>query len=94
MSIWQDILDFILPPRCLICGKIVSEEGLCSDCFNKITFISEPYCRCCGLPFDSEQSVSQKMLCPHCLKDKKPLFRFSRAAIKYEEFSKIPRVLG
>ncbi len=30
------------------------------------------------------------MLCPQCVKDKKPIFRFSRSAVKYDEFSKRP----
>ena len=89
MSILKDILNFLLPPRCINCGKIVSDEnGLCADCFNEITFISEPFCKCCGLPFADVSGVNKNMLCPMCIKDNKKLFRYSRSAIKYETLSK------
>ena len=89
MSILKDILNFLLPPRCINCGKIISDEnGLCSECFNKITFISEPYCKCCGLPFGEIGGVNKHMMCPMCIRDKKKMFRYSRAAIKYEDVSK------
>mgnify|MGYP000001409395 CR=1 FL=1 len=43
------LLDILLPPRCLLCGKeIHSDNSLCSDCFTKIDFISRPYCKKCG----------------------------------------------
>lgn len=89
MGIWHDILDFLLPPRCISCGKIVSEEnGLCPECFHEITFISDPYCRRCGLPFAEVSGINKKMLCPECIKDKHPLFRMCRSSIKYDDISK------
>ena len=89
MSILKDILNFLLPPRCINCGKIISDDiGLCGECFNNITFISEPYCKCCGYPFDENLSVSPNMMCPMCLKNHRKLFRYSRMAIKYEKISK------
>jgi len=75
----------------MCCGKVLQDEnGLCPECFNQTTFISEPYCRRCGLPFTQTTQLSRKMLCPQCVKDKKPIFRFNRSAVKYDEFSKYP----
>lgn len=89
MSIFKDIINFLLPPRCINCGKIlVDENGLCADCFNEITFISEPYCVCCGLPFPKASGKTKSMMCPMCIKDNKKLFRYARSAIKYETLSK------
>ena len=89
MSILKDILNFLLPPRCINCGKIINDEnGICTECFNQITFISEPYCSCCGLPFDKTIGVNKNMLCPKCVKQSKKNFRYSRSAIKYETISK------
>ena len=89
MSIFRDILNFLLPPRCINCGKIITDEnGICADCFNQITFISEPYCKCCGAPFVDVVGANKHMLCPNCIKNKKKLFRYARAAIKYEDVSK------
>lgn len=89
MKILRSLLDLILPPRCISCGKIVSEEnGLCPECFSRITFISKPYCRRCGLPFADSVPADKNMLCPECLKAKKSLIGMSRSAVKYDEHSK------
>ena len=66
---------------------MAEENGLCPDCFNQITFIAKPYCERCGLPFKENISGKTK-LCGACLKDKKNIFRFSRSAFKYDDFSK------
>lgn len=89
MSIFKDILNFLLPPRCINCGKILADEnGVCADCFNEISFISEPYCKICGLPFENIVVENKNISCPECLKHSKRIFRYSRSAIKYEKVSK------
>ena len=81
------ILNFILPPRCINCGKVLNEEdGICSECFQKISFISRPYCEKCGIPF--AEKTSGKNICGSCLKDKKSVFRLFRSVFIYDEFSK------
>lgn len=93
MSFWTDILNYLLPPRCLKCGKVLTEDsGLCSDCFNEISFISQPYCRKCGHPFE-DAPANKQMLCGNCLKKKSSPFRLSRSAFRYDEASK-PLVLS
>lgn len=87
-SFWTKIIDLLLPPRCICCGKIVSNaNGLCADCFNNINFITKPYCAKCGHPFDEAPS-SKKMLCGTCLSKKQTPFRLSRSAIRYDDASK------
>lgn len=45
-------LDLVLPPRCLGCGCLVEDQGaLCPACWSGISFLADPLCRRCGLPF-------------------------------------------
>ena len=44
-------LDFLLPPRCVACdSRVVSPDGLCSDCWCDMPFITSPVCERLGLP--------------------------------------------
>lgn len=80
------LLNAILPPRCLSCGKVIfSEDSLCAECFRNINFITEPVCQHCGTPLPD--SVSRGILCPSCLTVRDP-FRFCRSAVLYDDFSK------
>lgn len=87
MPRWLKILvDAFLPPRCLLCGKILSEEnGLCEECFTKINFISQPYCLRCGLPLASGKNTKT---CPVCVGDNKNPFRMQRSMVSYDEASR------
>lgn len=84
----QQILNAILPPRCLKCGAVLHEDdGLCPDCFNQITFISKPYCQRCGHPFESAPAAKE-LLCGDCIQKPQSPFRFNRSALKYDDESK------
>ncbi len=87
MIAWLKILiDVILPPRCLICGKSIhTNNGLCSNCFAKINFISSPYCLHCGRPLPLLND--EQHYCASCLSGKND-FRLCRSAVKYDEYSK------
>lgn len=79
-------LDAGFPPVCLICNAHVSgENGICAECWPKITFISEPFCVQCGIPF--EYSVPGLARCAGCIGDPPP-FRAARSAFRYEDASK------
>lgn len=68
ISFLSRIIDLLLPPRCICCGKIVSgADGLCAECFNEVSFITKPYCAKCGHPFD-EAPGGRQMLCGTCLR--------------------------
>lgn len=87
-SFLSRIIDLLLPPRCICCGKIVSgADGLCAECFNEVSFITKPYCTKCGHPFD-EVPDGRQMLCGTCLRKTRTPFRLSRSALRYDEFSK------
>ena len=88
-ALFKSLINTLLPPRCKLCGKIVSnDDSLCPECFNKINFISRPYCQHCGQPFDYASSASKVLLCPNCTQNKLPWFRLARSAFRYEEDSK------
>lgn len=88
MHFFTKLIRYILPNRCLLCGKVIDSEcSVCADCFEKITFITKPYCQHCGTPFISSLCQDENMVCVECL-TKKDNFRLCRAAIEYDEFSK------
>lgn len=90
IKIWKNLVNFILPPRCVMCGKILAvDKGICDDCINEIEFLKPPVCYHCGQPLgDVVQTHSNKMLCGNCIKKKRHIFRFLRSAFVYDDFSK------
>lgn len=91
MNILRLLLNAILPPRCIKCGKILSENnGLCAKCFQKISFIAEPYCQCCGKPLieAANSGNSALMMCAQCLKNKRKIIQMQRASFIYNDVSK------
>ena len=49
----RHIVDYALPPRCPGCGIVTQEDHrFCLGCWQKLTFLGEPCCVRCGLPFD------------------------------------------
>ena len=88
-ALFKSLIDALLPPRCKLCGKIVSDDdSLCPECFNKINFVTRPYCAHCGQPLESVSKASKHFLCPNCAQNKLPWFRLARSAFRYEEDSK------
>ena len=91
MSFINDIINFILPPRCCFCGKVLDKDkGICDECISKIDFLNKSICYKCGEPlFDYDETSSKKLLCGSCLKAKnKTIFRMIRSAYIYDDFSK------
>ena len=85
---FKQLISFILPPRCVNCGNIVGEDSsICIECFNKIRFISKPYCKICGRPFESTQDLAQSV-CGECMKQKRRHFELERSAFIYDDVSK------
>ncbi|MGB0671970.1 MAG: double zinc ribbon domain-containing protein [Rhodospirillales bacterium] len=80
------LLDWLLPPRCPACGAEVQGGGdLCGDCYPKMTFLDEPLCQCCGLPFPYETGL--KGVCGACARQQ-PRFQRARAALVYDDASR------
>lgn len=91
----RQLLDILLPPRCLACGMEVGAVGaLCSGCWQKISFIAAPHCARCGLPFDYDPTGegSPALVCGACLA-RPPQFDRCRSVFAYDDASR-PLVLG
>src|SRR4051812_9467850 len=82
----RQLLDFALPPRCPGCGAIVGEpHRFCLDCWRSLTFLGEPCCARCGLPFAFGGEGEAE--CGACLAEPPPFDRL-RAAVAYGEVSR------
>jgi len=80
------LLNAVLPPRCLRCGADVGEAGaLCSDCWDGLTFLSDPQCHRCGVPF--ETVPADGALCGACAA-RPPAFDRARAVFAYDDASR------
>ena len=44
-------LDIALPTLCVSCREPVDGEGVCAECWAKLSFIEPPYCPRLGIPF-------------------------------------------
>lgn len=89
MNIFKDIVNLLLPPRCAVCGKVLDiDKGLCDECIAEFDFIKDAVCYRCGRPFGNLSDGRGHGVCASCLHRKRHLFRFSRSAFGYDEFSK------
>lgn len=66
----------------------MSDPGaLCPECWQKIQFLDEPLCACCGLPFEIDPG--RETLCAAC-HARPPAFDRARAIMRYDEPSRGP----
>ncbi|MEO8724364.1 MAG: ComF family protein [Sphingobium sp.] len=85
-SLLRPIVDFALPPRCPACGVIVEDDArFCLPCWQKMDFLGDPCCACCGVPFAIEQGEGGR--CGACLADP-PGFDSARAVLAYGEIAR------
>jgi ComF family protein len=81
------MIDAVLPPRCVITGDVVDFQGMIApEAWRKLSFISQPYCDCCGFPFEYAP-MEGEVLCAACLR-KKPEYTKARAALAYDNASR------
>jgi ComF family protein len=84
-TVLRRALDFALPPRCPACGAITPEpHQFCLSCWQSLTFLGDPCCRRCGLPFAFGDSGLE---CGRCLAAP-PRFDRLRAAVAYGEVAR------
>ena len=84
--IYDNILDYIYPPRCILCsGLILNNNGFCVDCWSKLNFITAPYCRICCFEFSVDYGADNK--CARCLNDP-PHYDYARSLLRFDENSK------
>lgn len=86
LSLFKRLVDLVIPLRCVKCGGLLdTKEGLCASCWSSISFISKPYCGCCGRPFDFE--IEEGALCGACAAYL-PHFTSARSVFTYSTESK------
>jgi ComF family protein len=56
---------------------------MCGACFPRLSFVSDPLCARCGVPF----AFAGQELCPACAV-RPPLFEAARAALRYDDGAK------
>lgn len=86
MKLFHQVLDLLLPPRCISCQTIVTmDKTLCEHCWGEANFICAPFCKCCGLPFEFD--VPDGALCLDCARQRPP-FVEARSVFAYDDFSR------
>ncbi len=84
-------LDLVLPPVCLGCRAAVDRQGdLCPACWREITFLTPPWCYCCGRPFDYDAAgigQGEELACGDCAR-RRPIYDRARAAMIYDDASR------
>lgn len=87
MAIVERSLGFVFPAVCQFCLLEAArhDQGyLCARCWQRLRFVSRPFCELCGLPFDGE--VSSTFRCPNC-QDCDFAFRGARSSVLANEFA-------
>ncbi|WP_232296915.1 ComF family protein [Candidatus Orientia mediorientalis] len=82
------LLDYFFPKKCLTCLHLIQSSlpaGLCSTCWNKINFVTLPFCQKCGktLPYDYGGSI----ICLKCYYIE-PNYKLARALLIFDKNSK------
>jgi len=77
-SWWGTVLDYLLPPRCVLCGGPSGAVCICAGCKKDLPRIG-PHCRRCGLPLGSARDDA----CGACIR-KPPPFTRTVCPLRYE----------
>lgn len=76
-------IDVILPPQSIVTGELRGDRD--GVHWSQVTFLDEPCCACCGLPFDFD--VGKDSQCADCIA-RPPAFDHARAAFVYDDASR------
>src|SRR5215470_15525725 len=78
-------LDIALPTLCVSCREPVDGEGVCAECWAKLSFIEPPYCPRLGIPFVYDPGP--EMLSMEAIASP-PAYQRARAAVRYDEVAR------
>ncbi|HEX3487302.1 MAG TPA: ComF family protein [Micropepsaceae bacterium] len=79
-------LDALFPPLCMVCRtRQLEPHSLCASCWSAISFIEEPFCAACGIPFDIDPGG--ETLCGPCHATPRAFDR-ARSLLRYDDASK------
>ncbi len=74
-------LDFLYPPRCLVCRE-TGPESFCKKCLGSAQHIIADYCALCGRVHDYNFNTKAK-ICRSC-QEEKPHFDLARSVVLYD----------
>src|SRR6516162_11498995 len=78
-------LDIALPTLCVSCREPVAGEGVCADCWSKLSFIAKPYCPRLGIPFVYDPGPD--LLSMEAIASP-PAYHRARAAVRYDDVAR------
>jgi ComF family protein len=78
-------LDIALPTLCVACREPVDGEGVCAECWSKLSFIAKPYCPRLGIPFVYDPGPD--LLSMEAIASP-PAYTRARAAVRYDDVAK------
>lgn len=84
-SIPRLALEIALPTLCVSCREPVSGEGVCAECWSKLSFIEKPYCERLGIPFVYDPGpglLSMEAIAAP------PAYSRARAAVRYDDVAR------
>jgi ComF family protein len=78
-------LDIALPTLCVACREPVDGEGVCAECWAKLSFIEPPYCPRLGIPFVYDPGP--ELLSMEAIANP-PAYDRARAAVRYDDVAR------
>src|SRR5213593_627447 len=78
-------LDIALPTLCVACRGPVDGEGVCAECWAKLSFIAQPFCPRLGIPFVYDPGP--ELLSMEAIASP-PAYQRARAAVRYDEVAR------
>lgn len=78
-------LDIALPTLCVACREPVDGEGVCAECWAKLSFIEPPYCPRLGIPFVYDPGPD--LLSMEAIANP-PAYQRARAAVRYDDVAR------
>jgi len=78
-------LDIALPTLCVACRDPVEGEGVCADCWAKMSFIAPPFCPRLGIPFVYDPGPD--LLSMEAIANP-PAYARARAAVRYDDVAR------
>ena len=79
------MLDVALPTLCVACREPVDGEGVCAQCWSKLSFIARPFCPRLGIPFVYDPGP--ELLSMEAIASP-PAYARARAAVRYDDVAK------
>src|SRR5437764_11564198 len=79
------VLDIALPTLCVACREPVNGDGVCAECWAKLSFIAAPLCPRLGIPFVYDPGPD--LLSMEAIANP-PAYRRARAAVRYDEVAR------